>query len=417
MHKRVLSILIVFTVLAGLFTGCKGESAKTDPDVVTLTLALRDGIYADAIEACLPEFEKENNLHCEVQRLSEEDLHSKVVEDAVNTGGAYDLCMVDGSWMAEYTAKMLLLNLSEYGYELDEDIIPATTKVCYYGDDVYLAPYYGNVTVLLYNKDILERTGYSPDQLDNLDAIYEICYNSATRGNLGFMYRGDSNNNYVVDFLPILLSCGGWVVDENNNPTVDTPEFKAAVEFYKQLTETGTAIPRDDLVQAIESGNAAMGIGWPGWYTPSEDSPVDYSAVTGKKSADSEAYNASVYGVWTVGIPANSQKPELAVKLLKYLMDPEVQRSTVEKGGVPCRYSSLKDPKVLEKYPQYEAVCEALESGVYRPIMQEWPEFYDILGKQMEKMLHNAISVDAGCNEAQAELEKMLSYQAAIRRE
>ena len=28
---------------------------------------------------------------------------------------------------------------------------------------------------------------------------------SKESGNFGFMYRGDSNNNYVVDFLPILV--------------------------------------------------------------------------------------------------------------------------------------------------------------------------------------------------------------------
>ena len=40
-------------------------------------------------------------------------------------------------------------------------------------------------------------------------------------------------NNLVVDAMPILLSYGAWVVDEDNNPTVNTPEFKKAMEAYK----------------------------------------------------------------------------------------------------------------------------------------------------------------------------------------
>lgn len=82
----------------------------------------------------------------DVLELGEDTLHQNVAND---TEGKYDLCMVDGSWMAEYTAKGLLANLSQFGYELDEDIIPATKTICYKDDNVYLAPYYGNVTVLL----------------------------------------------------------------------------------------------------------------------------------------------------------------------------------------------------------------------------------------------------------------------------
>ena len=50
--------------------------------------------------------------------------------DAVNEVGTYDLCMVDGSWMAEFTENGVLANLSEMGYSFDDDIIPATTTIC-----------------------------------------------------------------------------------------------------------------------------------------------------------------------------------------------------------------------------------------------------------------------------------------------
>ena len=87
-----------------------------------------------------PKFEEEHNVKCEVQELSESDLYSGIALDAINQKGSYDLCMVDGSWMAEFTENGVLANLSDLGYELDDDIIPATTSICYVGDDVYLAP-------------------------------------------------------------------------------------------------------------------------------------------------------------------------------------------------------------------------------------------------------------------------------------
>lgn len=400
--------LSFFLLSLNLFS-CTKTLPRPEHPSATITLALRSGVYADVIKKILRKFEYDNNVLCEVLELGEDELHSKVSADAVNANGAYDFCMVDGSWMAEYTAKNVLANLHEMDYELDSDIIAATKEICYGKDGaLYLAPFYGNVTVLLYNKLILKEAGYEPGQSLTLEDMRKICSFSKSRHNLGFMYRGDTANNIVVDFLPILCSCGAWVVDYKNTPTVNTPEFKNALNFYLMLLDTGRAAKKEDLIAAIANKSAAMGVGWPGWYTPTRNSSMDYIALSGRQDNDAMAYNANVYGIWAVGIPANSTKKEYSAKLLKFLMDPVVQKETVRIGGVPCRYSSLTDPKILEAFPQYTAVCEALESGIYRPVMEEWPEFYRILGKEMDLIIKGKKTLGAGLDDAQRQLEDFL---------
>ncbi len=412
--KRFTSVILILIMTLSLVS-CgmqkKPEQILTvDPDTAThITLALRSGIYVDAIESCLIPFEEENRIICDIVELGEEELHSGLINDAANDTGAYDLCMVDGSWMAEFTSKGVLMNLSENGYELDSDIIEATKEICYHDGDVYLAPYYGNVTVLLYNKRVVQKAGYDGSQLTSLKTIKEVCDKAKQYGNLGFMYRGDSENNYVVDFLPILLSYGGWVVDENNNPTVNTKQFKEALRFYMQLIESGKAESRDNLIMAIANGAAAMAIGWPGWYTPTARSSSDYIALTGKTTDSAVAYNANVYGIWTIGIPENAPNKELSLELLKYLMDPHVQMQTIDSGGVPCRYSCLTDQKVLKENPPFEAVFQALENGVYRPVMEEWPDFYKILGAEMENIIKGKKTIDEGLQDAQNSLEALMN--------
>ncbi len=410
--KKTLSLLLAGTMCFSLATGVFAESAIEAPALdgggATLTLALRSGTYADVIKKCLPDFEKAYNVKTEVLELAEDDLHSKLALDATNKSGAYDLCMVDGSWMAEFTANGVLANLTELGYELDDDIIPATTDICYYEDNLYLAPYYGNVTVLLYNKELAKAAGYDGSNIESLEDILKICQAAKDAGKNGFIYRGDTENNLVVDAMPILLSYGAWVVDEDNNPTVNTPEFKEAMNFYMELIATGDAEVKDDLIASVDSGAGAMGIGWPGWYVPTEDSAADYCAISGKAAADSEAFNANVYGVWTIGVTANSENKELTAALLEYLMDPEVQKSTVADGGVPCRYSSLQDEEILAQFPQYKVVCEALESGVYRPVIEEWTDFYTILGTELGNIVNGVKTVDEGLDDAQSQLEATL---------
>lgn len=414
--KKLLALLLALGMTLSLAAcgggdtteeGGTGGDASGDP--TKLTLILRSGVYADVIKECLPAFEEEHNVTCEVMELSESDLYSGIALDALNAEGTYDLCMVDGSWMAEYTENGVLANLSELGYSLDDDIIPATTSICYVGDDVYLAPYYGNVTVLMFNKANVEAAGYTADTIASLDDVLKICQQAQADGKKGFIYRGDGQNNLVVDFLPILLSFGGWVIDDNNQPTVNNDAFKAAMNYYLELIATGEAQVKDDLIASVDTGAGTMGIGWPGWYTPTADSPADYIALSGAASAGAEAYNSNVYGIWTIGVPANSQNKELAVELLSYLMDPDVQKSTVPSGGVPCRYSSLQDEEVLATYPQYSVVCEALETGVYRPVIAEWTQFYTILGTEMDNIINGVKTVDQGLNDAQTQLEELMA--------
>lgn len=412
--KKVIAMALALTMALGM-TACGGGGGSSSGEdsssggSTELNLILRAGTYADVIKECLPAFEEEHSVTCNVQELSESDLYSGIALDAINAEGSYDLCMVDGSWMAEFTENGVLANLSELGYELDDDIIPATTSICYVGDDVYLAPYYGNVTVLMFNKANVEAAGYSADTIDSLEDILAICKQAQADGKKGFIYRGDGQNNLVVDFLPILLSYGGWVIDDNNQPTVNTEEFKNAMNYYLELIATGEAQVKDDLIASVDTGSGTMGIGWPGWYTPTADSAADYIALNGAATDGGEVHNANVYGIWALGIPANSQNQELAAELLTYLMDADVQKSTVASGGVPCRYSSLQDPEVLETYPQYEVVCEALESGVYRPVISEWTQFYTTLGTEMDNIINGVKTVDQGLADAQTQLEELMA--------
>lgn len=373
-----------------------------------MTLILRGGTYGDVIKACLPAFEAEHNVTCEVLDLSFDELHSKIALNAPNPQGEYDLCMVDGSWMAEFTANHVLANLSEMGYSFDEDIIPATTAICMVGDDIYLAPYFGNVTVMLYNKALIEAAGYKPEDIDTFADLKDIAEKTNAAGKMGFLIRGGSGDNIVSDFIPHLLVHGGWVVDENNQPTVNTPEFKAAFENYIELYKLGGTMDKDDIVAAIDNGDAALGQGWPGWYVPSADSNASYVVIPTKLDDADEPKNTSMYGVWTIGVCDNSQNKELALELLKYLMDPEVLLSTVELGGVPCRYSCLQNADVLAAKPHLAIVCSALETGVYRPVIEQWSEFTNTLGMEMDAVIQGVKSMDQGLADAQAALEMLM---------
>lgn len=429
--KKSIALLLILAMVCATFAGCAQSTtetatestaaeatateaaaeptAETSQEPTKLTLILRGGTYGEVIKAALPEFEAANNCTCEVLELAFDELHTKIALDAVNKQGAYDLCMVDGSWMAEFTANKVLANLSEMGYSFDDDIIPATTSICKVDDSIYLAPYFGNVTVLLYNKQLIADAGYNPEDIDTFADVMDIAQKTHEAGKLGFIVRGGSGDNIVSDFIPHLLAYGGWVVDENNQPTVNTDAFKAAFANYIELYKQGDTMDKDDIVAAIDSGSAAMAIGWPGWYVPTADSAASYTVIPTKLTDTDTAKNTSMYGVWTIGVCNNSQNKELTLKLLEYLMDKDVQLASIENGGVPCRFSCLQNADVLATHPQLATVCSALQSGVYRPVIEQWSEFTNTLGTEMDSVIQGTKTMDQGLADAQAALEALMS--------
>ena len=417
--KKALSLILALAMSLSL-VACGGGKTETPSDSNTpadntsaeptkMTLILRGGTYAEALKASLPDFEAEHNVKIDVQELSFDDLHTGIALDAVNSTGAYDLCMVDGSWMAEFTENNVLANLSDMGYSFDDDIIPATTTICKVDNNIYLAPFFGNVTVMLYNKQLIADAGYAPEDITTFEDLKTIAQKTKDAGKTGFLIRGGSADNSVSDFIPHLLVHGGWVIDENNQPTVDTPEFKAAMQEYLDLYALGGTMDKDDIVAAIDGGTAALGQAWPGWYVPTADTNANYTVIPTKLNDSDTPKNTSMYGVWCIGIPNNAPHKDLALELLKYVMSPEVQLDSIQVGGVPCRTSCLLNKDVLATYPQYETVCAALQTGVYRPVIAEWTQFTSILGTEMDNIIQGTKTIDQGLADAQTQLVELMN--------
>lgn len=387
-----------------------GETQAASGDAVKMTLALRGGTYGEVIKQCLPEFEKENNCTIEVLDLEFDDLHSKIALDAANATGTYDLVMVDGSWMAEFTENGVLTDLAAAGYSFDDDIIPATTDICIADGKTYLAPYFGNVTVMLYNKELVKAAGYTGEgDIVSWEDVSKIAEATKAAGKNGYVVRGGNPDSILSDFIPVMLANGAWVIDENNQPTVNTPEMKQALEAYKALADTGATMEKDDIVAQIDNGEGALAVGWPGWYSPTADTAGSYTVIPTQLTGSSESVNTALYGVWCIGVPENAPHKDLGVKLLSYLMDAEVQLSTIEAGGVPCRYSCLKNEDVVKAHPTLATVCDALEKGVYRPVIAEWTEFTTIFGTEIDNYMQGSKSLDDALATAQSELESLMN--------
>ena len=401
-------------------TADSGDAAQTSgPDGIIapppsepptpLTLALLSGQWAEAIKAELSAFEDGNHVICNVLELSRDELHETLAQGA----DGCDLMMVHSDNMPEFRKSGVLANLSALGYKPDSDIISAVTEICTDGSAVTLAPWYANASVLLCNKQSLIASGSSTDRLQNLQNMLAACKAAKQRGEIGFAYHESFEDRVTLDFLPVLRAYDGWFLDRDGKPSIYTKKFQDAVNFFLDLTATGKSVPNADFVSTIDSGKALMGFIRSDQYTLSPRRNATYISFPGAVTRGGETHAAGTCNIWGFGVPASSQNPELAERLLEYLLNPNIQRKALSARVTPCRYSLLQDPELQAQYPSYAKIREALENSQYVPAVTEWPQMCDILGEELWKVMAGRKKVTECLEDAQSRISALLSQTYA----
>lgn len=401
--KKLVSVFLAIMLLCTMLTGL--ASAESNGK---LTLVLRAGSYTDVMKALAPAFEKEYNCTIEMLDLDFSDMYQKIALDSMNAEGAYDVIMIDGSWFTEFQTSGMLTNLTDMNYTLDDDFIAGTTKG---GLDengsIFAVPFFGNVQLFYYNKDVLAKYGYDAAPTD-WQTVLELAQKVKADGLIGFAARAQAGENIVTDIDPLLLANGGQIMDAENNITINTPEYTAALNSYIQLIQAGQIMAKDDIVAAVNNGNAAMSLIWPGWYTPGADEPTSFALMPNKATPDGEEHDTAWYGLWYLGVTANSQNKDLALKFIDYVTSSESEIATVSCGLTPIRHSPYQNADVLAQSPQLAVVYEALKNGVYRPSVPQWTDITNTLGAELDNAVQGAKTVEAALADAQSACEAVM---------
>jgi len=408
--KKTLALVLVLALVLASFAGCGGGGAEEPEGPVKLVIAARGGSHVDVIEAVKAQFEQDNNCTIEVLGLEAADLKQKVSLDSKNEAGSYDIMMIDDPWMPEYAQAGMMLNLTEAGYEDDADFVEASAKIGkepYGTGDTYALPFAGNVTLLFYNQTVLDSV--NADVPDNWADVMKIAKAvNGKDGKIGYVIRGQQGNPIVGDFLPILWAYGGDIFDSNWGVTVDSQQAKDALNYYKELLANGANYEKNDIVSSVSDGKAAMSLGWPSWYIVEGASTAGYARIPGKVDATSNDNASGVIGNWMMAVTANSQNPELAVELLKYLTSAETQMAAADSGAVPTRTSVFTDSELSALYPFYGTLLDATEQSRVRPRTPLWSEIENVFGIELSNAISGTKTVDQALADSKVAIEAMM---------
>jgi N,N'-diacetylchitobiose transport system substrate-binding protein len=283
----------------------------------------------------------------------------------------------------------------------------------------FSAPFYAGNRLVLYRTDMFAQAGITTPPTSRQEWFDAITKLEATFGSdpeFQPLYMPGQNWYLLLSFI---YDEGGDIAEQDGTEfkaTMNSPEAKAGLEFYKQLVDaSGTTAPKDaDGAEPPQAGlygqgKIAMMIGVP-WEvgTAAENNPDIKTNTAGFPIPSKNAgENAPVFqGGSNLAIPVNSKNPELAKAYLKLLLGSEYQgKLAAGTGMVP---GASTDLSALDADPISKVMAEASKNGRSVPATPKWATIeagQNPLNDMMTAYLTGAKDLDTATNDANAALD------------
>ena len=294
---------------------------------------------------------------------------------------------------------------------LEEDIAPArlveldSNAIVHFKDHVYqVADRVGNHLALVYNTKLVP---VPPQTTDDLIRI-------------GKEITQDTNGDGVIDqwgivwnftepffFVPWLSGFGGWVFDEQGNPSLDSKAAADAFRFVKALRDEYKIIPPDcDYNTAdvlFKEGRAGMLINGPWSWAGYEKAGVSYELARIPQVSSTGLWPAPMVSPlgYSIGVNSKGKRLEEAQKLLNFLISDDVQREfVIATGIIPASLALRQDPLYLARPHMAQSLAQ-LEVGRAMPIVPELRAVWDALRPAYQSVLGGYLSPENAAKQAQ----------------
>ena len=387
--KRILAFAFVLVLVLSL---C---SVSVFADGVTLNaLFMKQAGYSeDDVTAMTQAFTEATGIQVNPTFVAYEELAPKILTSAAS--GGYDVILGDCIWPAQFAKAGLVLEVTDRLSEVDlDDIYQGALDATKYEGKYYGMPWLNDVKYMFVNMELLKQAGVeaAPTTWDELIADAKLC---KEQGICEYPIVGcyAQAECLVCDYTCIAGSFGGTFVDADNNPTLNSPENVAALDFMAQTLTDGLCNPKslemieDDVLSTFAAGNAVFAINWTYQYASMNDESA--SSVVGQGiimpiPGTDKAQSATVNGGMPLMITAGCKNPDEAWDYMLFLASKEMQARYCA-NALPIWKSLYTDPQVIETAG--EAVVEA--SQIQFDFIQNRPmvPYYNELSTSMQTEL------------------------------
>ncbi|MEV8253321.1 ABC transporter substrate-binding protein [Rhodoglobus sp. NPDC076762] len=424
--RRVLVGLAVAATAAIALTACAGTSTGSTPaaddalegrgPIQYVSSPDASGAAQETIDAWNADHPDEQVTWVELP-LDADQQRQQMVQNAQVEGDSYSVLNLDVVWTSEFAANRWITALPEDSIPFDEEI-PATVEAASYRGTVYAAPYYTDGALLYSRSDLLTAAGIDAapqtwaemqDACDAVLALPEAADMSCYAGQF------DKNEGLTVNFSEAVNSAGGSMSDADGNPTVDTPEALAALNFLVDGFESGM-IPREAITyqeeqgrQAFQEGNLVFLRNWPYIYkslsatdgSSNVAGKFDISAIPGE-----DGLGVSTLGGRNIAISSFAENKATALDFIEFFTSREQQEARLALSSrAPVFSEFFEDAAITEQYPYLPTLLASLDNAQPRPKVVQ----YGATTAAIQDEIYAALNGDKTAEAALADLQEKLT--------
>lgn len=436
-HKefnRGLQTLIQEGILDKILTKHGILQQKTaKPGKVKLTIGTVNNGNMIVMQGLSKQFEKDHpEIELEWRVLEENTLRQRLLSDLAISDGHFDI-MTIGTYEAPIWAKrgwIAPLQTFIEDYDL-EDVLATVRGGLSYQGQLYALPFYAESNMMFYRKDLFQKAGLTmPSQptFQDVKKFAKAIHNPANQI-YGICLRGKAGWGENMAIVSTMVNTfGGRWFDEKWHPVIDSPEWKKAVSFYRELI-TQYGHPQTSLNGFNENlslfSNGHCGI----WidatvaagmlFNPKQSKVHDQLGFAPAPIAVTPKGSHWLWS-WALAIPDSSKNKKEALQFINWATSKEYIQQVAQQDGwvsVPpgTRKSTYTNKNYQNAAPFADFVLKAIQaadpkdstlkpkpySGIQFVGIPEFPAIGHQVGLNMVKVIEGKMSVDQALQDSQ----------------
>ncbi len=419
--------------IRALMGACAIGALATAASAETITVATVNNGDMIRMQGLMDEFNAEYpDIEVEWVTLEENVLRQRVTQDVAAKGGQFDVRTIGTYEVPIWGAQGWLVSLNDLPAEWDaDDILPAIRGGLTVDGELYAAPFYGESSMVMYRKDLMDAAGMEMPEAPTWDDIAAAAEAMTDKDNeiYGICLRGKAGWGENMAFLTAMSnSFGARWFDENWTPQFDSEAWANTINTYMDLM-TNYGPPGastngfNENLSLFQQGKCGMWIDATvaaSFVTNPNDSTVADQVGFALAPDNGLGKRGNWLWAWSLGIPAGTDAEDAAKTFVAWATSKEYTQLVAEKEGwanvPPGTRTSLYENEEYQKVPFAEMTLNSInEADPNQPTVDPVPytgvqfvaipEFAGIgtqVGQEFSAALAGQQSVEPALENAQA---------------
>ncbi|NDV98094.1 sugar ABC transporter substrate-binding protein [Salipiger sp. PrR002] len=390
--------------------------------------------------------EQHPDIKVEWVTLEENVLRQRVTQDVATKGGQFDVMTIGTYEVPIWGERGWLVSLDDMPESYDaDDLLPAIRGGLTVDGSLYAAPFYGESSMVMYRKDLMDAAGLEMPEAPTWDFIKEAAAAMTDKEGevYGICLRGKAGWGENMAFLTAMSnSYGARWFDMDWKPQFDSEAWKATLTDYLDLMNNygppgASSNGFNENLALFQSGKCGMWIDATvaaSFVTNAEESSVADQVGFALAPDNGLGKRGNWLWAWNLGIPAGTQKEDAAKTFVEWATSKEYLELVASKEGwanVPpgTRTSLYENPEYLEAAPFAQMTLDSINAAdPQNPTVDEVPyvgvqfvaipEFQGLgtaVGQQFSAALAGQVTAEQALQSAQMLTEREMMKAGYIK--